>query len=411
MTDSMTKKQDKPGPLEGVRILEYGVFHAGPGATAILGDLGADIVKIEEADGDPERFWTSVGKTSFARKDGTSIMFDASNRNKRGIWLDISTEKGREIFHKLVKNADVFLTNLRKTTKAKMGLDYATLSKVNPQIIHANVSGYGPEGPLSDRGAFDPLGMAQSGMMYLTGNTEPEMLHIGILDQATAITASHAIVTALFYRERHGIGQEVHVSLYSSGLWLTYLNQILTNILKKDPNIRSDRSEHSPLRNRYRCKDGKWVMGTHHPEDKYWRTICEVMGRTDLRDDPRYADAKSRLAYNSELVAIFDEIFATKTRDEWMQIFLGQGLMFCPIQHAHEIKDDPQALINGYMVDYEDSFFGKLKIPGYPAHFSANQAGTRSFGPAIGQHTDMVMRELGFTDQEIEGLKQEGVIR
>lgn len=154
------QQRDLPMPLEGIKIVEYGVFHAGPGGTAILGDLGAEIIKIESGFGDPERYWTKIASLDMSLPNGESIMHEVSNRNKRGIYLDITTEAGKKIFHRLVKNADVFMTNLRKSTKAKLGIDYDSLKQVNPKLIHANVSGYGPEGPMQDLGAFDPLGQA-----------------------------------------------------------------------------------------------------------------------------------------------------------------------------------------------------------------------------------------------------------
>ena len=156
-------------PLEGIRVVEFGTFHAGPGASAILGDLGAEVIKIEEAEGDPMRNWKEVGGIRFTVADGEGFPFQFTNRNKRGIWLDIKHEKGREVFHRLIKEADVFLTNLRKSTKVALGIDYEALRKVNPRMIHASVSGFGSEGHLSDMGAFDPMGQARSGMMFSTG--------------------------------------------------------------------------------------------------------------------------------------------------------------------------------------------------------------------------------------------------
>lgn len=412
MTDSSNNTDHKPMPLEGIKIVEYGVFHAGPGASAILGDLGADVVKIESGEGDPERNWTSLGRIDMSLPNGESLFFQISNRNKKGIYLDIEKEKGREILHRLVKEADVFLTNLRKSTKAKLGIDYERLRQVNPRIIHANVSGYGPEGPMKDLGAFDPLGLACSGLMYVTGAPEPVLIHGGVMDQATAIAASHAILTALLVRERSGIGQEVHVSLYGTGLWLMYPSMMLANVLSFLPgDISFDRRYHSPLRNLYRCKDGKWIMGTHHPEEKYWPVICKATGQTALLNDPRFADKAGRKVHCAELVAIFDKVFATKTRDEWMEILLKEKLMFCHILNIDEIRTDPQAMVNDYVVDFKDRLLGEVKIPGYPVHFSANRVGTRSFAPTLGEHTDLVMQQMGYTDQEIEDLKKEGVIK
>ena len=161
--------KQKPGPLDGFKIVEYGVFHAGPGGTAILGDLGADIVKIEAPAGDPIRYWTDVGSINMAKENGESVMVEVSNRNKRNICLDIKQKAGRQVFNRLVASADVFMTNLRKSTKQKLRLDYESIRALNPRVIHASVSGYGQEGPMQDIGAFDPLGQACSGMMFLTG--------------------------------------------------------------------------------------------------------------------------------------------------------------------------------------------------------------------------------------------------
>jgi len=399
-------------PLEGIKIVEYGVFHAGPGAGAILGDLGADVVKIESGSGDPARTWITLGRIDMSLPNGESLFFQISNRNKKGIHLDIEKEKGREILHRLVREADVFLTNLRKSTKAKLGIDYESLRQVNPRIIHANVSGYGPEGPMKDLGAFDPLGLACSGLMHVTGAPEPVLLHGGLMDQATAITASHAILTALFVRERSGIGQEVHASLYGTGLWLMYPNLMISNVLSLGPtDISPNRYDHTPVRNFFRCKDGKWIMATHHPEEKYWPLFCKAIGQTALPTDPRFVDSPARKAHCAELVAIFDEVFATRTRESWMKILLAEKLMVCPIQNIDEIRADPQAIANGYVVDFKDRLLGETKIPGYPVHFSANRAGTRSFAPTLGEHTDLVMRQMGYTDEKIQELKKEGVIK
>jgi crotonobetainyl-CoA:carnitine CoA-transferase CaiB-like acyl-CoA transferase len=393
MRGNDSDQQAKPGPLEGIKVVEYGVFHAGPGAGSILGDLGAQVIKIETRDGDPIRYWTQVGGIDIATESGESLMFEVSNRNKRGVCFDIKTEKGREILHRLVRGADVFLTNLRKSTKKKLAIDYPNLSAVNPRIIHASVSGYGPEGPMSDLGAFDPLGQARSGMMFVTGNDEPTLIHLGILDQATAIALSHAIITALFVRERRGIGQEVHVSLYGTALWLQHPNLMISNALGIDPCVPSVRKAHSPLRNRFRCKDGKWILGTHHPEEKYWAAFCKATGQQHLLEDPHFTTAAGKPAHFAELIALFDKVFATRERDAWMEIFQRHNLMFSSVQRIDEVQRDPQATLNGYVVPFDYKGFGTIPIPGYPAHFSHCRAGTRGPAPTIGEHTQAVLEE------------------
>ena len=404
--------QHKPDrPLDGIRIVEYGVFHAGPGANAILGDLGAEVIKIETAAGDPERYWTQVAGFDLSLKNNESIVFEASNRNKKGICLDIQKKKGREIFNRLIQEADVFLTNLRGSTKKRLTIDYKTLAEINPQIIYAGVSGYGRRGSMSDLGAFDPLGQARSGMMFVTGSSEPAMIHLGILDQATAITVSHAILTALLFRERKGIGQEVHVSLYSTALWMQYINLLLTSVLSINPCITGDRAQHSPLRNRFRCRDGKWILGTHHPEEKYWATFCKATGQSGLLDNQRYTNESGGPANFVELNKIFDEVFAARSRDEWMDIFQTHGLMFCSVQQIREVPDDPQALENGYLVPFTHPDQGAITIPGYPVQFSKCQAGTRSAAPKLGEHTDLILQNLGYSGHEIEKLKKGGIIQ
>jgi crotonobetainyl-CoA:carnitine CoA-transferase CaiB-like acyl-CoA transferase len=399
----------KPYPLEGIRVVEYGVFHAGPGASAILGDLGAEVIKIENGRGDPERFWTETGGVDFSMPDGESLMFQVSNRNKKGIYLDIKTNKGMGLFHRLIKRADVFITNLRKSTKINLGIDYGTISRINPMIVYAGVSGFGPKGPESDAGAFDPMGQARSGMMFISGSDEPVLLNLAVLDQTTAIAVSQAVMTALFYRERKRVGQEIHASLYGTAIWFQYTNLMMNGLMSIDQ-ISARRSQNSPLRNCFRCKDGKWIVGTHHDE-RHWGLLCEVTGHPELKDDPRFSDERVRSAHCAELIRIFDRAFETRSRAQWLKLFKAQGLMFSPVQEIHEVLTDPQAIENRYIVDFKHRALGRKKIPGYPIHFSQVKAGTRAMAPSLGEHTHSVMKEMGLSEEEIAELKKEGVIK
>ena len=404
------KGETKHTPLEGIRVVECAIFHAGPGAGAILGDLGAEVIKVESKEGDPMRQWGRVGGFGIDLASGHSFMQEFSNRNKRGITLDITTEKGQEVLHRLVKDCDVFLTNFRKSTKEKLGLTYEVLSKYNPQVIVACVSGYGPEGPDANQGAYDPLGQARSGMMTIQGTENPAVLQLGILDQTTAIAASHEIITALFVRERLGIGQEVHVSLLSTAIWMLSANVMASSFFNVLPAISWDRPVNTPLRNTFCCKDGLWVMSVHHPPQKFWPSFCEATGKKELVDNPLYDTEDKRILRCAELVAIFDDVFVTKNRDEWLEIAREHHLMFSPVQTTIDILNDPQALENNYIKEVTHPDLGTVKIPGYPIHFSKTPPAEWSNAPAIGEHNDEVLHELGYTPEEIEQLRQTGVI-
>ena len=401
-----------PKPLEGIRIVECAVWHAGPGASAILADMGAEVIKVETLAGDPERSQANLGAVSFDDIGGSdfSFLFELSNRNKRSICLDITSDEGAAVFRKLIESADVFLTNLRNSTKPRLGIDYDSIRAINPDIVHANVSGYGPNGPMRDVGAFDPMGQGISGMVFLTGSDEPILLQSVVLDQMTSIAASHAVMSALFVRERHGFGQEVHVSLYSAALWLTHSNLLATGILGRSPVPRWDRYNNSPLRNCFRCSDGGWIMGTNHPEQKFWPLFCRTTGQEQLIDDSRYADVAERTSRSKELVEYFEVVFAERTRDEWLTTLQDAGLMFAPVQELTEVLKDEQALANDYVVDFDHPELGAISIPGFPIQFSANSAGTVSAAPALGGHTVQVLKEYGYSDQDIDRLRHRGAI-
>jgi len=339
-------------------------------------------------------------------------MFEFSNRSKKGIYLDIKSEKGKSVFNRLIENADVFITNLRQSTKTKLGIDYESIRQINSKIIYSSVSGYGKKGPASDSGAYDPLGQARSGMMFMTPSDEPAPVQIAILDQSTAITNSHAIMTALYIRERDGIGQEVHNSLYSTALWLTQANVLLANFNRTVKDLVWVRTKNSPLRNNFLCKDEKWIIGTHHPVKQYWPKFCELTGQELLIDDPRFVDDDQRFENGEELTAIFDNVFRQKTQAEWIEIFTEAGLMFSPVQQVTDVFQDQQAIANDYIVDFDHPDYGSLKVPGYPIEFSSFSAGIRSAAPKMGEHTSQVLKEVGgVSEDEIRELLEDGTIQ
>jgi crotonobetainyl-CoA:carnitine CoA-transferase CaiB-like acyl-CoA transferase len=402
-------------PLEGIRVVELGVWHAGPGAGAILGDLGAEVIKIESLTGDPERFRGDFGPfgidLNLPPRPDWCLLYEISNRNKQGICLDVSTEAGLEVLHRLLAEADVFLTNLRSSTKERLGIDYRTLSADHPQLIHVSVSGYGPEGPMADLGGFDPTGQAISGMMFLSGLDEPRPLQVIVLDQMTAITASHAIVTALLARERQGIAQEVHVSMYGSALWLMYGNMVKTSVSGTEVDISWDRKRNPYTRTTFRCGDGKWLMVANHDEDRYWSPFCIALGCEELIDDPRYDTRDQRGKRNAEIVELFDTRFALRSRSEWLVRLRQHQIVVAPVNSLGDVLEDPQALVNGYVTTLDHPSLGPIAVPGYPVHFGAQEAGWHGPAPALGEHTHDILDEVGYSPDQIEAMDRDHVLK
>ena len=402
-------------PLQGIRVLEWAAYHAGPGGTAILGDLGAEVIKIEQPGvGDPMRKSFRVGRIPFEFTSGRSLWNEGANRNKKSITIDLSKEKGREIAYRLATKSDVFLTNLRRRTVESMKMEYPVLSQFNPQLIYAWVSAYGPDGPDNELGGFDYQGQGRSGMMFSVGEDgmPPLLSQFGIVDQATAIMASHQILTALFMRERSGIGQEVHVSILSTGLYLLYMNVLLALVGGFEV-PRHERAKEHPMRNYYRCADDRWLVMTlaANRQQEQWPILCRVLGHPELGNDPRFDTDDKRFDNSEQLVSIFDQIFATKPQAEWLHALNKHDLICCPVNRLSELVDDPQIMQNGYIADFDHPALGKIKIPGYPVHFSKSSVGTKSAAPELGEHTEEVLAEIGgYTKDEVVWLRKEGVV-
>jgi crotonobetainyl-CoA:carnitine CoA-transferase CaiB-like acyl-CoA transferase len=402
------------GPLDGIRIIDWTIWQQGPVATQMLADLGAEVIKIEERErGDPGRGITAVAGSSTV-KSGRNYYFEANNKHKKSIALNLKQPEAREIVHRLAARSDVFVQNFRKGVAQRLGLGYAELATLNPRIIYASASGYGPEGPDSGEPSFDYLGQARSGIMNAigTGSTAPSYVYGGIADQMGAIMLAYGVLAALFARERTGIGQEVDASHLGSMMALQGLNVVARTIMGKEFPRNTRANAYNPLWNHYRCADDKWISLAMLQPDRYWKNFCEVVGKPELADDPRFAEAKVRGRNSAALVAIFDEVFAARPRDEWMRVLKGRGdFIYTIVNSVSDLPDDPQVRANGYVVEYDHPALGNLTLLGMPVKLSATPGEPRGHAPELGEHTELLLTEmLGYSWDDVARLREANVI-
>ena len=399
-------------PLAGVRALEWGAYHAGPGSLAILGDLGAEVIKIEmPKTGEPLRNLVRFGNFPVAR-DGHSIFYEGTNRHKKSIALDVSREEGKQIVRRLVSKCDVFVTNFRPRAVEKQRLTYDDLRPSNERLIYVALTAFGSRGPDRDAGGFDFLGQARSGLMLAVGEPgmPPLVSHFGLIDQMASITTSHAILTALYARERTGLGQEVRLSLLSSAVFLQYFT-ILNALIMGQNAPRHHRTSTDPVRNHYECQDGKWVCVTlaQHPES--WGKFCQALGHPELGQDPRFDTRDKEYENRDALCAILDRVFATRPRDEWVRTLKEHDIFCSPVNTALEYTADPQVAANDYVVSLGHRLFGDMKVPSYPIEFSRTPVRQGFTAPHLGEHTVEVLRDIGgYSDAEIAGFRGSGVV-
>ncbi len=398
------------GPLEGIRVVDCSWWLQGPLAAGILGDLGADVVKIEQPKtGDPLRGLL----TSFYRYT-RNMQFEAANRNKRGMVLDLTKEEGKEVLGKQVKRADVFLHNFRPRAARKLGVDYATLSSFNPRLVYAAASAWGPEGPDSGKPGFDVAAMARTGLMYtFAGNqvTNPqEPPPIGFADVAGATYLTIGILAALQAREHLGRGQVVDTSIFGSTVSMATF--AVSYALAHGSDIVMDRSAglQNPLYYHYKCADGEWIHLLMLQYDRYWPSFCEAAGTPQLLNDPRFTNLEVVIEHTAEVLPIIARIMAGKSREEWIRALEEWDMPYSCIQRTPELARDPQALANGYVIDFDHPAYGREKMVGIPYRFSETAASIRRPCPEFGQHTEEVLLELGYTWDEIARLKELEVI-
>jgi crotonobetainyl-CoA:carnitine CoA-transferase CaiB-like acyl-CoA transferase len=397
------------GPLTGIKVVEMGLWVAGPSCAALLADWGADVIKIEPPAGDPFRglFASALGAPA-----ALNPPFELDNRGKRGIVLDLEKEEARKIALQLIEQADIFITNNRPRVLEQYGMDYATLHAKFPRLIYGQVTGYGPDGEARDTAAYD-IGAfwSQAGVaMSLTapGGAIPQQRG-GMGDHMTGQMCAGAVCAALFHRERTGEGQRVSVPLVRVGVYMIGWDVMLSMRLNM-PILTYDR-EHAinPIINSFRAGDGKWFWLLLLQADRHWPDLCRAVGRDDIRTDPRFADIGSRRANNTQLVEELDAAFVTKALVEWAEIFRANNVWYAPVNMVHEVPNDPVVQASGAFVDVPGPD-GAVRMVATPADFSETMWEPRGIQPELGQHTEEVLLELGYGWDQIIPLKERGVI-
>ncbi len=400
-------------PLEGLRVIDWTIWQQGPVCSAMLGDLGADVIKIESRDGgDPGRALAAIGGSDLSERP--NFYFEANNRNKRSLTLDLKQPEAQEIVYKLAAVSDVFVQNFRKGVAERLGLGYDAPREHNEKLIYANATGYGPEGPDSGDPSFDQLGLARSGIMLAAGEPDMPPLAIagGIADQMGAVMLAYGVLAALMARERHGIGQVVDASHLGSMSFLQGLS-LSCKLMAGFAFPRSFRNRAAnPLWNHYRCQDDRWLALGMLQSDRYWSDICATLGRPELGTDERFVDLKVRAANAADCVAALDEIFAGRPRAEWLEILRkGGDFIFTVVNSLDELPDDPQMRANDYIVEFDHPSFGPTPMVGIPVRLSETPGSVRAPAPELGQHTELILtEELGYSWDDVAALREKGVV-
>jgi formyl-CoA transferase/CoA:oxalate CoA-transferase len=394
------------GVLDNIRIIDLTQALAGPYCTMLLGDLGADVIKIEPpGKGDQSRGW---GPPFVA---GESTYFLSINRNKRSLTLNIKSAEGQDIIHKFVATADVFICNIpRKASRQRARIDAETLRGINPRLIYCLISGYGSTGPYAERPGYDMIAQGEAGVMSLTGEPEggPLRYPISIADIATGMYSTMGILAALFQRERTGQGQMLDMTLLESqSAWLTNWASALMNSGQEPQRLGNAHPNIVPY-NVFKAQD-KYIIVAAGTE-KIWSNFCDSLGISHLKTDERFVTNKDRVRHRPEMVAILNELFGTQPAEFWLEKLNQASVPSGPINTVAETLAHPQHQGRNFIVELDHPVAGPVKSMGNPTRLSDTPVSYRLAPPMLGQHTDELLAELGRGPAEAASLRAQGVI-
>lgn len=394
------------GPLRGVRVIDLTIWIQGPLAGALLADLGADVIKVETADGGDFSRNLLVGSPSASRKDAAAMLFALCNRGKRAITLDLRRPAARPIFRRLVEQADVLVTNLHPDTLERFEVDEASIRRMNPRIVYARAAGFGTAGPWARDPCQDTVGMAYSGFMY-TASSSAEAPYYppgSLSDVISGTTLAFGILAALMERTRTGEGQSVSASQLQAMMWVQLQNLASVATLGRAVPPFDRTAPANPVFNVYRCGDGAW-LAVAVLLDKHWPVFCEAVGLERLREDERFASARRRSQNSGELVREVEGRLGAAGRDHWLERMRARGLWVAPVNRLEDLIDDPQVRANGYLARLEDGWI----MPDMPFSLAGHRPSGRA-APAYGADTDEVLRQAGLSEEEILALRVDGAV-
>jgi len=402
--------------LEGIRVIECGMWMAGPWASMMLGDLGAEVIKVEDPTlGDPSRGFTVLWGKQVGLGPGRTAVYEMANRNKKSMTLDLKKQASKEVIQRLISKSDIFIHNMAPGVAEQIGIGYDDLARQNPRLIYGAASTNGPKGPDADKRGMDPTAAARSGLMDAMAPPGHDPHYVGGFgDMMAGIMLCHGILAALAARDRSGVGQRVDASVIGSLVWLQNL-VINVNYLGESPDIiRFDRSTiTNPMAQIYRGSDDKWFyLNLLHPEI-FWSRFCEAIEAPYLENDPQFDTGEKRALNIRALTSILEEIFAQKTCSEWLAVFRRYPDFQCePVQQIQDLATDPQMLANDYIVEIDHPYIGStIKTTGIPVSLSQTPATIDTVAPEHGQHTEEVLLDVcGYSWDEVAELKSNQVI-
>ena len=402
----MQQKKKAPkaesAPLAGVRVVDLTTVLMGPLATQLMGDMGADIIKIEPPDGDITR---DIGPSRHAKMAG---VFFHANRNKRSVVLDLKKPAAKAALLKLAESADVFIYNVRPQAMERLGLTYEAVSQVNPRIIYCGCYGYGQNGPYAAKPAYDDLIQGATGIPALMGMVtgEPRYLPTVIADKTVGLTTLYAVLAALFFRERTGRGQVIEVPMFETMAQYVLLEHLYGKVfvppLGSAGYVRMLAQDRKP----YATRDGHVCALPY--TDAHWQRFFDLSGRPQLKTDPRFVDIANRTRHIGELYAVIGEAMREKTTAEWLELLEQADIPCMPMHTLDSLLEDPHLRQVGFFETLEHPTEGRIINMGVPVSWSVSPGGTFRHAPRLGEHTEEVLREAGYSEQQIAALLEEG---